>query len=205
VRAPAFADSVFINCPFDQDYWPLFEALVFSLVDAGFTPRCALEAPDSGEARIWRIRDLIKGSRYSVHDISRVELSQELPRFNMPFELGFDLGCRVFGSGRDRQKRSLILDSKRYRYQQLLSDIAGQDIRAHEGSPDRIIEVVRNWLRSTSGRREIPGPVAIKKRFIAFSDQLPEFCDRLNLERHDIQFAEYVDMARSWIESIKGR
>jgi len=37
-RAPKFADAVFTNCPFDRDYWPLFEALVFCVVDCGFVP-----------------------------------------------------------------------------------------------------------------------------------------------------------------------
>ncbi len=44
----SFAGSVFINCPFDNEYWPTFEAVVFTVVACGFTPRCALEELDSG-------------------------------------------------------------------------------------------------------------------------------------------------------------
>jgi len=37
----SFAGSVFINCPFDDDYWPTFEALVFTAVACGFVlPMC---------------------------------------------------------------------------------------------------------------------------------------------------------------------
>lgn len=198
-----FSDHVFINCPFDQDYWPLFEALVFTVVDSGFVPRCALEEPDSGEVRVRRIQGIISTSRYSIHDISRVELSPTYPRFNMPFELGLDLGCRRFGRGQVTRKRCLVLDKEQYRYQEFISDIAGQDIRAHGGSPDTLINVVRNWLKAVSGRKTIPGPQLIKKHFANFSEILPEYCDRLHLDRNDIQFVEYVTMAEEWIKSAE--
>ena len=42
-RGPRFADCVFVNCPFDAEYWPIFEAIVFGILDCGFTPRSALE------------------------------------------------------------------------------------------------------------------------------------------------------------------
>jgi hypothetical protein len=201
VRAPRFADSVFVNCPFDESYGPLFEALTFCIVDSGFAPRCALEEPDSGEARVRRIHRLILSSQYSIHDISRVELTPELPRFNMPFELGLDLGCRAFGSGIAKRKRCLILDREPYRYQQVLSDIAGQDIRAHANSPQKVISVVRNWLLGASSRTTIPGPVIIKERFARFSAVLPEYCDRQGLDRGDLQFSEYVTLVEEWLRS----
>jgi len=37
------SDNVFINCPFDSDYKPLFDAIVFAIFDFGFVPRCSLE------------------------------------------------------------------------------------------------------------------------------------------------------------------
>lgn len=200
-RLPRFADSVFINCPFDEDYWPLFEAMVFCVVDCGFVPRCALEEPDSGEARVRRIHQLIETSRYSIHDLSRVELTPDLPRFNMPFELGLDLGCRMFGSAAAKKKRCLILDSEPFRYQRLLSDIAGQDIRAHSNSPEEMISVIRNWLRSTSHRSTVLGPVRIKEDFVRFSSVLPQYCDRQGLDRHDLQFSEYVTLIEEWLKS----
>jgi hypothetical protein len=196
-----FADSVFINCPFDREYSPLFEALVFCVIDCGFIPRCDLEEPDSGEARIRRIQRLIKTSQYSIHDLSRVELTPDLPRFNMPFELGLDLGCRAFGPGAVRRKRCLILDFARYRYQRFLSDIAGQDIRPHANSPDELITQVRNWLRGASKRGSVPGPTKIKERFARFSVVIPAYCDRVGLDRNDIQFPEYVTMVEEWLRS----
>ena len=198
---PTFADSVFINCPFDEQYQPLFEAVVFCVVDCGFVPRCALEESDSGQVRLAKIAQLIAGSQYAIHDLSRTELdaATHLPRFNMPFELGLDLGCRTFGTGRTRRKRALIVDCKPYRYQALISDIAGQDIDCHDNSSDRAIEVVRHWLRTNSRRGSVPRASDIKRRFVAFSSALPELCERSGADREDLRFVEYVALARVWL------
>ena len=198
-RRDAFADSVFINCPFDDEYWPIFEALVFTVVACGFTPRCALEELDSGTVRLTKIQRIIAACRFGVHDLSRVApgATNSLPRFNMPFELGLDIAAKGFGSGRTRGKQFLILDSIPYRYQQFISDISGQDIRCHDGSPDRAIDICRNWLRNASGRH-VPGPVAIKRQFAQFVRWLPENCERNGFDRADLLFVEYVEMARQW-------
>jgi len=36
---PQFDRNVFINCPFDAAYAPIFEAVVFAVYDAGFYAR----------------------------------------------------------------------------------------------------------------------------------------------------------------------
>src|SRR3712207_156297 len=90
---PTYNNSVFINCPFDDDYRPLFRALVFAIEACGFGARCALEVDDAGETRAEKLIRLIRASRYGVHDISRTEVNAErLPRFNMPFEFGLFVG-----------------------------------------------------------------------------------------------------------------
>ena len=203
MTGPNFSDCVFINCAFDRDYWPLFEAVIFTIVDSGFVPRCALEEPDSGDARVRRIQRMIKSSQYSVHDISRIELTPEYPRFNMPFELGLDLGCRRFGDSQMKRKRCLILDSEQYRYQEFFSDIAGQDIKAHDDSPEIVITQVRNWLKGVSRRTTIPGPQTIRRHFANFSIVLPDYCDHLGLDRSDILFSEYVTMVEEWLRSAE--
>ena len=48
----------------------------------------------------------------------------------MPLELGIFLGAKRFGRAEQKGKVCLILDTERYRYQQFMSDIAGQDISA---------------------------------------------------------------------------
>ncbi len=175
---------------------------MFCIIDCGFIPRSALEDADSGTIRLNKILDIIKGSKYSLHDLSRVELGHDsfLPRFNMAFELGLDLGCRTFGQDTVKQKRCLILDADPRRYRESLSDISGQDIQSHQNSPDKAITVVRKWLRTTSGRKTLPGPKLIKTRFTAFSQQLPTLCDQYGLDRLDLQFVEYVTFAEAWLK-----
>lgn len=89
--------AVFINCPFDNDYQPLFDAMVFTILRCGFVPRCALELVDAAGTRIDKIVNIIRECPLGVHDISRTELDSgsHLPRFNMPFELGLFLGSTI--------------------------------------------------------------------------------------------------------------
>src|SRR5688572_3889608 len=118
-----YADSVFVNCPFDSQYEPIRNAIVFAIFDCGFVPRCALDFDDGADVRFDKIKRLIKESKYGVHDISRTELdaNTELPRFNMPLELGVFLGARSFGAGKQGQKNCLILDREAYRYRNFVS------------------------------------------------------------------------------------
>jgi hypothetical protein len=103
--------DVFINCPFTDDYRAHFEAIVFTVVRSGFTPRCARESDDGGEVRFDKICRIIRECQYSVHDISKTELDADLglPRFNMPFELGLFLGAKRFGGRSHNRKKTLIL------------------------------------------------------------------------------------------------
>src|SRR6266581_591465 len=141
----SYDTRVFVNCPFDAQYKPLFEAIVFALLACGIRPRCALEIDDSSEVRIDKIFKIIAECKYGIHDISRTEVTSAsgLPRFNMPLELGMFLAAKRFGAGKQRQKVCLILDSKPYRYQQFISDIAGQDIQVHHNGVQGAIAVVR--------------------------------------------------------------
>jgi hypothetical protein len=90
------ARDVFINCPFDDDFAPGFRALVFGVIACGYRVRCAREVDDAAETRIEKLYRIIEQSRYGIHDISRTELDEasQLPRFNMPLELGMFLGAK---------------------------------------------------------------------------------------------------------------
>lgn len=143
-----FGKCVFINCPFDDDYLPLLRVLIFTVIQCGFRPRIATERSDSGEVRIRKIISIIGESRYSIHDISRIEPLKggELPRFNMPFELGIDIGCREHGTAELKSKQCLILERERFRYQAVLSDIAGNDIKSHQNDPIALVKSIRSWF-----------------------------------------------------------
>jgi len=91
---------------------------------------------------------LIKELWTFTGNLSRTELDTvyQLPRFNMPFELGVFIGATRLGTREQRRKVCLILDRERYRFQRFISDIAGQDIAAHQGEPDEAIRAIRTWL-----------------------------------------------------------
>jgi len=57
-KGPGHEDSVFVNCPFDEEYEELFDAIVFAVHDCGFVARCALEAIDSGRLASTRFSQL---------------------------------------------------------------------------------------------------------------------------------------------------
>ena len=71
----------------------------------------------------------------------------------MPFELGLDVGCRLFKAGRFSEKRCLILEAERYRYQAALSDMSNSDIAVHGNDPVQAAREVRNWLRNEASLR----------------------------------------------------
>lgn len=197
------SNDVFINCPFDQEYQPLFNALFFVVVDCGFRVRCALEIEDGSEVRVDKILRIISESKYGIHDISRTELDNvnNLPRFNMPLELGLFLGAKRFGGAAQKRKACLIVDNEKYRYQKYISDIAGQDIKAHESSPEKLICVVRDWLRGVSKRSTLPGGKSIFKRYSTFVLELPALCAGVEIAPDDLIFADYANMVSVWLKA----
>jgi hypothetical protein len=193
---------VFINCPFDAQYKPLFEAVVFAVRDCGLRPRCALEIDDASEVRIDKIFKIIAECRFGIHDISRTEVTSAsgLPRFNMPLELGMFLAAKRFGTGRQKKKVCLILDSAPYRYQKFISDIAGQDIQIHNNSSHEAIADVRNWLGGASDSKILPGGMEIYRRFQLFEQDLPALCQKFRLERSELTFNDSVSIIADWLQ-----
>jgi hypothetical protein len=196
-----YNENVFINCPFDAAYKPLFDAMVFAIFDCGFVARCALEADDGSEIRVQTIFDLISESRLGIHDLSRIEIdkSTNLPRFNMPLELGVFLGAKRYGAKEQKTKACLILDAKEARYQMFVSNIAGQDIRNHKNSPKALVEIVRNWLRPHS-KFSIPSGSVIWSRYQDFEKDLPPLCKELRLEPDELIFNDYVLLVSEWLK-----
>lgn len=193
--------DVFINCPFSDDYRDNFQAAVFAVVRSGFTPRCARENDDGGEVRIDKICRIIAESRYGVHDISKTEPDpgSGLPRFNMPLELGLFLGARKYGGRVQGRKKVLILDRDPYRYQQFISDIAGQDIHAHGSDVRRLIEEIATWLRDEARDPNVPGGRAIAGEFERFRTDLPAIAAAKRLEPDELTFKDLTAIAAEWI------
>ena len=143
---------VFLNVPFDSTYEPLFVALVAGLTGLGRTPHCVLEIAEHGQGRPTRILRLIKRCRASIHDLSRVQLSGGVPRFNMPFELGLAIANQRLNT---RKYHVFIFEGRSYRLPKTLSDLGGHDHEVHRGSQIGILDGLLNWLGQPSGTPSI--------------------------------------------------
>jgi len=201
---PAENRNVFINCPFDEEYFPLLRPLLFTVLFLGFSPRIASERSDSGENRIDKICALIRESNYSIHDLSRLKAKKvdEYYRMNMPFELGIEYGSRLFGSDELKQKKCLILEKERFEFMKALSDLSGVDIKNHNNDPKEVVRCVRNWFLETVGVKNIAGPTVIWYRFTDFTSDFFDTRKKEGFTDDDLNMMpvpEYVDFIRTWI------
>jgi hypothetical protein len=205
----AFEKSVFINCLFDNTYRPLLRPLLFTILYLEFTPRIALESLDSGKPRIDKIITLIRSCRYVIHDLSRLQAQEvgEYFRLNMPFELGIDVGCRLFRGGKWSTKKCLILEAEKYRYQAALSDLSNSDIAVHRNEPIEVLYQVRNWLNNQA-KLKANGPAEIWGRFTDFMaynfDALKQrgFSDR---DIENLPVDELIESMTDWVRKFKSR
>ncbi len=175
--------------------------MCFTILQCGYTPRCALDFSDSGESRFHKILGLILDCGLSIHDISRVQLDDQsrMPRFNMPLELGADLGLRLKGPARQRDRRLLILETEKHRYDITVSDLSGQDIEAHHDSDLQIIARVRDWLNT--GRdveKPLPGAERIQASYSTFLEMSPMIIAAEGLDPFDrLPHADFLWIVRA--------
>jgi hypothetical protein len=168
--------GVFINAPFDPAFDPILKALAFAVQSSGYTPRCALEENDSGNIRLDKRVRLVDECRRSIHDLSRIEPTQsgsDLPRFNMPFELGMAMGAMRF-SPKHRNDKIKIMVAEPYKLPAYLSDLGGNDPDAPHNQPVRVIMIVRDFLHVSPAGKLLPGPSKLVDTFRTFRERLPE-------------------------------
>jgi hypothetical protein len=185
VAASGYEKSVFINCPFDPTFEPLFHAIVLTVAARGFKPRSARETEGRAEPRILRIARGILEAKYSIHDLSRYEGegAENLGRFNMPLELGIALGIQYLGdveprtSGNRHNWVALVPPGSLHR--KFISDLGGYDPREHDQNPETVIKAIASWL-SLQPDSSLPTPSA-KAIFAAY----PGFCQLLDQARQD--------------------
>ncbi|MGB0879345.1 MAG: hypothetical protein ACPGTO_02125 [Polaribacter sp.] len=196
-----YEKNVFINCPFDDKYFDLLQILIYTIVYLKFIPRISLENSDSGLPRLDKIVNLIVESKYSIHDLSRLQAKSvdEYYRLNMPFELGIDYGLRKFNPDFN-DKRSLILEAKKYDYMKAISDINGFDIKNHEDNSVILIECLRAWFSETVGLRNINSSQKVYADFIDFNTTLFQTKMKKYLPNHNTTDAE--KFARTEIEEM---
>lgn len=177
--APPYFKSVFINCPFDAEYAPLFEAILFATVCCDFTPRSALETGTVAEPRMERIARAIFSSKYSIHDLSRCrgEGNEQLARFNMPLELGIAMAQRYLTRNQPEQHDWLVLVPTGHAYTKVISDLAGFDPRKHDEKIETVTQCVMSWLVTRpevilAGTASPPTPKAVINALPTFQAEL---------------------------------
>jgi hypothetical protein len=204
LRQVRFEQSVFINCPFDDSYAPLLEAAIFCAVYFGFLPLLANVRLEAGENRLDKIIGLVRQSKYSIHDLSRCKAkeSAEYFRMNMPFEFGIDVGIRRSGGGRFNTEKFLIFEENQYELKRSLSDIAGQDVEAHQGDYEIVIRKVRNFFRVEAGIHA-PGPSKIISDYVTFQAWMVEKKISEGHSEHDalhLPTQERIDEMKTWMD-----
>ena len=192
--------SVFVNCPFDEEFEPTFDAIVFATVCCGFMPRSALETGSVAESRIERIVRAVFSSRYSIHDLSRCkgEGSEQLARFNMPLELGIAMARRFMAPTEDMKHDWLLLVPEEHQYLKFVSDLAGFDPLRYDGTTGSAVPKVMLWLATRPDAIETPTPTAVL-------DALPQFereASRLKDEWHGS--VPWADLVLAALEIARG-
>jgi hypothetical protein len=203
----SFDTNVFINCPFDSEYSSLLRALLFTLIYFDLEPKLS-QTRSSSNIRINQIKQHIRDSKYGIHDLSRSRPMKrnELPRFNMPYELGLDIGCAEYGGKKFQGKKILILETERYHYQKVLSDIAGQDIESHNDDPKLLMKKIRNWFSTVDEIGEYPGANEIWVAYNQFYDDLTTKLTNKGYSHVDIDEmpnADFIKFSKDWIARFK--
>jgi hypothetical protein len=166
VASPKRLRSVFLNIPYDRRFENLYLAYGVGLTQLGLHVNVTLAVPNQG--RLERIVELIEKSDASIHDLSRIEITSGVPRFNMPFELGLALYRSRATKGRHLV---FLFEKKAYRMQRSTSDINGIDPLIHNGNPKGVMAGLRNIFFQPKGTTTVPEMLS---SYRAVKRKLPE-------------------------------
>jgi len=140
---PTDPNSVFLNIPYDQEFQNLYLAYIVGIYQLRLVPFIT-SGISGGERRLDRILALVQSCRYSIHDLSRVELSvtpPATPRFNMPLELGLTI---AWAKLRPRRHTWFLWEASPRRIQKSMSDLDGTDPYIHFGTVEGVLSELRN-------------------------------------------------------------
>ena len=139
-------NGVFLNIPYDEEFSSPHFAYIVGLCLLGLAPHLASEIP-GGDRRLNRIFRLVQTCRYSIHDLSRVELGvspSAAPRFNMPLELGMTSTWQILNPD---QHTWFVCESEPYRIQRSASDLNGTDACIHDGTVEGVLRELSSAFR----------------------------------------------------------
>lgn len=166
--------DVFLNVPYDRGFQEIYLAYISGLSAFGLVPRATLEIP-GGARRLDRIFSLIQGCRYSVHDLSRVELNRTrppTPRFNMPFELGLCVAWERMGRSNHVW---FVFEAKNRRLAKSLSDLNGTDPYIHDG---KVMGVFRELCNAFVRPGRQPSVKQMRRIYQELKSGVPEILER---------------------------
>ena len=116
----------------------------------------------------------------------------------MPFELGIFFGAKDLGDKKQKSKKALVFERKKYTYQKYISDLNGIDPKAHHNKPSIAMQKVRDWLRVCSNRTTIPGYTIIAKDYLQFKRKAPAIVHRIGFNTKNLPFMDF----RTVVEEI---
>lgn len=184
----SFKDKVFVNCPYDNEYKEFFLLLVYFCVYFSCEP-CFASEDYSSSSRTDKIIEMIKESSIAIHDISRVTLTNNLPRFNMPFELGMDY---FYAKEVNKKKRVLVLDGSDNDYRKSLSDLNCSDISAHNNDQKKFVDILRHFFIGVYKLENTPSSnILLREYKILFMPWLNNNLKCNGLKRCSIEMGEF--------------
>ena len=155
-------DSVFLNIPYDKKFTKTYLAYLSGLVSLGLNPKATLAIP-GGVTRLDRIFALIRSCRYSLHDLSRVELDRThppTPRFNIPLELGITVAWAKLNP---MEHTWFVFESQDRRPQKSISDLNGTDCNIHGGTEEGVMRELCNAFVRRKRRVTVPEMLEIHR------------------------------------------
>lgn len=158
---------------------------------------------DAAQTRIEKLYNIIEQCRFGIHDLSRTELDpvHNLPRFNMPFELGLFLAAKRYGDEEQKKKRAIVLDVELHRFARFISDIAGMDITPHNADPRTMVSCVRDWLVTVTKRRSIPSPAQLSESYDRFVAGLPAIAHAAGADPDKLLYSDYERLVIAWVKA----
>jgi len=184
--------SVFLNVPYDKPFQPIFLAYVVGVIGYGLIPRASLEIQGSTH-RINHIVELLHSCEFSIHDMSRIDV----PRFNMPFELGLAYHHSLSLA----DKHSCFIFAGDYKgFEDRLSDLKGIDIQVHDND---ISKVFSRLCAAFVAQDLVPTVIDMKAVYELLTDSLPGVLENAGSDSlfHPMVFSELVFTARAFWNS----
>jgi hypothetical protein len=125
-----------------------------------------------------RILAAMRGSKYSIHDLSRCrgEGDLNLARFNMPLELGMAMSQRLSTRGKQQEHDWLALVPDGHVYKRFLSDLAGYDPMVYDGTVRTVVPVVMSWLATRQDAVQVPPPSEVLRALPEFAAARANLC-----------------------------